>query len=82
MRVSTIAMSMLLLFVLSACSIGAASGRGAAGDACAPHVARAGAALAVTGDSASAVAAAHAEHASAMHQYHHCLGTGDPARQP
>jgi len=42
---------------------------------CTTAIARAHAALAVGGDSAEAVAAAHAAYAAAMHEYHTCLAT-------
>jgi len=42
---------------------------------CGHLIARAHAALAVPGDSAAAVAAAHAAYAAAIHEYHTCLAT-------
>lgn len=44
-------------------------------ESCGHYVARAHAALAKATNSASELAAAHAEHAAAMHAYHHCIAT-------
>jgi hypothetical protein len=71
-----VAVSLLLLLPLTACSAmrpGTPPAESRASGDCSHHVAAAHAHLAVPGDSAAAVSAAHSAHAAAMHEYHRCL---------